>query len=245
MTRLQVVMPMAGRGQRYQDAGYKVPKPLIMVDGKPMFQRALDSIKGIDFDLYLIIREDTDIEYDLGTQIKEAYPSATVKVLNFETRGATESVMAIENKLDFEEPLLILDCDLFFESPEYLELMDLGSEMPYNGLLLTFASSDPRYSYVMSTLGVAKQVKEKVVISETALIGAYYWKNSRDFFRFARECLALGINENQKEFYISNIFQRGIDAGLKFRVVDGEFQSFGTPEELDSYSKNINRVRKL
>jgi NDP-sugar pyrophosphorylase family protein len=240
MAKLQVVMPMAGRGQRYRDAGYKVPKPLIMVDGKPMFLRALDSIKAIDFDLYLIIREDTDIEYDLGTQIKEAYPTAKVKVLSFETRGATESVMAIEKKLDFKAPLLILDCDLLFESPEYLELIGMGSQMPYDGLLLTFASSDPRYSYVMSTLGVARQVKEKVVISETALIGAYYWKVASNFLEIAREFLTVGVSDTEKELYISHTFQKGIELGLSFRVVEGKFESFGTPEELAIYNKNTN-----
>jgi len=240
MAKLQVVMPMAGRGQRYRDAGFKVPKPLITVDGKPMFLRALDSIKTIDFDLYLIIREDTDIEYDLGTQIKEAYPTATIKVLNFETRGATESVMAIEKKLDREAPLLILDCDLLFESPEYLELMGMGSEMPYDGLLMTFASSDPRYSYVKSTLGVARHVREKVVISDTALIGAYYWKAASNFLKIAREFLTVGVSDTEKELYISHTFQKGIELGLSFRVVEGKFESFGTPEELSLYNKNIN-----
>lgn len=239
MAKLQVVMPMAGRGQRYRDAGYKVPKPLILVDGKPMFLRALDSIKDVDFDLYLIIREDTDLEYDLGTQIKKSYPSATVKVLDFETRGATESVMSIGNKLDFNAPLLILDCDLFFESPEYLELMDMGGEMPYDGLLLTFSSSDPRYSYVISTLGIAKQVKEKVVISNRALIGAYYWRVAFNFLEIAREFLAVGVTDTDKELYISYTFQRGIDSGLSFRVVEGKFESFGTPEELANYNKKI------
>ena len=242
MAKLQVVMPMAGRGQRYRDAGYKVPKPLINVDGKPMFLRALDSIKDRDFDLYLIIREDTDIEYDLTTQIKGSYPSATVEVLNFETRGATESVMSVENKLDFEAPLLILDCDLFFESSEYLELMDLGGEMPYDGILLTFASSNPRYSYVRSSLGVAKQVKEKVVISDRALIGAYYWKVTFNFIQIAREFLVNGVNDNEKELYISHTFQRGIELGLSFRVVEGKFESFGTPEELALYNKSVKSL---
>lgn len=244
MAKLQVVMPMAGRGQRYRDAGYKIPKPLIMVDGKPMFLRALDSIKDHDYDLFLIIRKDTDIQYSLESQIRESYPSANVEILDFETRGAIESVMAIENSLDLNAPLLILDCDLFFECPEYLELMNLGEEMPYDGLLMTFNSDDPRYSYVRSTFGVAKQVKEKVVISDSALIGAYYWKVALNFIQIAREFLVIGVNEAVKELYISNAFQKGIELGLIFRVIEGRFDSFGTPEELMLYNAKTNSLRE-
>lgn len=240
MNRLQVVMAMAGRGQRFRDAGFAIPKPLVLVDGKPMFLRALDSIEELSFDLHLIIRRDAVIEFNLEARIKDAYPTANVEVLDFDTRGATESVMKVESKLDPEAPLLILDCDLFFESPEFLELVNQGREMPYDGLLLTFTSNDPRYSYVMSTLGIATQVKEKIVISENALIGAYYWKVTSDFIKVAREILLIGITSTEKELYISSTYQKGIERGLIFKVLEGRFASFGTPEELAHYDSNRN-----
>lgn len=35
---LNIVIPMAGRGSRFANAGYKMPKPLIDVNGKPMIE---------------------------------------------------------------------------------------------------------------------------------------------------------------------------------------------------------------
>ena len=43
----QILMPMGGLGSRFAKEGYKTPKPLIEVDGKPMFMRALDSFKPL------------------------------------------------------------------------------------------------------------------------------------------------------------------------------------------------------
>jgi len=237
MGKLQVVMPMAGRGQRYRDAGYKVPKPLIKVDGKPMFLRALDSVGGIECELYLIIRSDAEREFNLTEKILKHYPEARIRILDINTRGATESVMSLEGMLNLEAPLLILDCDLFFESDRFLYLINQGENIREDGLLLTFKSEDPRYSYVKSKGGIAVEVREKKVISSHALVGAYYWKTAGNFIKFGKECIDLGINEGQPEFYISNTFQKGIESGAKFKIIEGNFQSFGTPEELDSYSK--------
>ena len=35
-----IIMPMAGSGQRFQEQGYGVSKPLIKVKGKPMLKRS-------------------------------------------------------------------------------------------------------------------------------------------------------------------------------------------------------------
>ena len=42
---LNIVVPMAGRGSRFANAGYKLPKPLIMVHDKPMIQYVTNNIR--------------------------------------------------------------------------------------------------------------------------------------------------------------------------------------------------------
>jgi len=153
--KLQVVMPMAGRGQRFIDSGVATPKPLIPVDGKPMFLRSLDSIASLEFDLHIIVRKETEEEYDLSNKIKEYYPDAITEVIESHTRGAAETVMKLRKKVIAHEALLILDCDLFFESLEFVSLIREPSNLPEDGLLLTFDSTDSRYSYVKSVSGIA------------------------------------------------------------------------------------------
>jgi dTDP-glucose pyrophosphorylase len=244
LTKLQVVMPMAGRGQRFRAAGFTVPKPLVLVDGKPMFLRALDSIVNVHCDLFVVIQRDVNNEYDLTSKIKAHYAQAFVKVLDTDTRGAAESVISLAENLNLKAPLLILDCDLIFESQQFLNLIEQGDDISADGLLLAFDSDDPRYSYVKSRDGMAVEVREKIVISEHALVGAYFWKVAGDFVQFTKKCIAEGINENQREFFISNTFQKAIESGASFRVIKGKFQSFGTPEELESYNSNIHSLRE-
>ena len=50
-TNLNILIPMAGAGSRFQKAGYIFPKPLIEINNKPMIQIVLDSLTSILFDL--------------------------------------------------------------------------------------------------------------------------------------------------------------------------------------------------
>ena len=42
---LNIVIPMAGRGSRFAEAGYVMPKPLIDVFGHPMIEYVTKNIK--------------------------------------------------------------------------------------------------------------------------------------------------------------------------------------------------------
>src|SRR5689334_5912854 len=41
---LSIVVPAAGRGSRFKQAGYEKPKPLVDVGGKPMLERVLENL---------------------------------------------------------------------------------------------------------------------------------------------------------------------------------------------------------
>ena len=41
---MNVIIPMAGRGKRFNDVGYSFPKPLIDVNGKPMIQIIIENL---------------------------------------------------------------------------------------------------------------------------------------------------------------------------------------------------------
>ena len=42
--KLNIIMPMAGLGSRFENSEYKLPKPLIDIKGKPMYAWATDSL---------------------------------------------------------------------------------------------------------------------------------------------------------------------------------------------------------
>ena len=43
---MQIVIPMSGFGERFRSVGYKVPKPLIEVDGKTIIEHIIDMFPG-------------------------------------------------------------------------------------------------------------------------------------------------------------------------------------------------------
>lgn len=239
MKTLQILMPMGGLGQRFRDAGFDTPKPLIDVEGVAMFQKALaayDDYAGDKRHLF-IIRKDTDDEYGLGAQITSLLPDAQIKVLDHNTRGAVETCLIAEDFIDPELPLVIMDCDITFDAPHYFKMMQQAVENDnYDGLLLSFDSSDPRYSFAeIDEDGLVVRTAEKVAISNNALMGAYFFTRASTFLDAAHELLSQEISETMKEYYVSLIYNILIDNNKRIGLAKGSFTSFGTPEELQNY----------
>lgn len=234
--RLQVLMPMGGLGQRFRDAGISTPKPLIEVRGVPMFKRALASLDAYpgEKSLIVVVREEHQRDFRLADLIREVQPDAQIVMLDHDTRGAVETAFTAAGVLDPDAPLVVMDCDIAFESDEYFsriaEAVESGAP---EGLLLSFTSTDPRYSYAATAAdGSVSRTAEKDPISDSALMGAYFFVSASVFLEAARGLLATPISAEMKEYYVSLLFNRLIEDGRSVGLAKGEFYSFGTPTEL-------------
>jgi choline kinase len=124
MATLQVLMPMGGLGTRFRKVGVTTPKPLIEVDGVPMFQRALRSVAPWTGDRrVVVVRADDDAEHGLAQQVLGAEPAADIVLLDHDTRGAVETCLEARDRLDPGQPLVVMDCDIAFDSPEYFRVL--------------------------------------------------------------------------------------------------------------------------
>lgn len=236
---LQILMPMGGLGQRFRDAGVDTPKPLIDVNGTPMFKKALasyDSYPGDKRHIF-VIRKDTDDEYKLGDQIREILPDAQIKILDHNTHGAVETCMIAKEFIDPDLPLVIMDCDIAFDAGNYFEMIqDSVKTNAFDGLLLSFDSDQPRYSYAeIDEDNVVLRTAEKVVISNHALLGAYFFTQAASFIDAANQLMSNEISETMKEYYVSLIYNILIESNKRVGLAKGTFYSFGTPEELAAY----------
>ncbi len=239
MKPLQILMPMGGLGQRFRDAGFDTPKPLIDVNGIPMFKKALSAYNHYQGEkVYIfVIRKDTDDEYNLAQQIKELLPDAKIKVLDHNTQGAVETCLVAEDFIDPELPLVIMDCDISFDAGNYFSLIEEAiSKNSYDGLLLSFDSQDPRYSFAETdSSNIVTRTAEKVAISNNALMGAYFFTKANSFLVAAHKLMKRNISQDMKEYYVSLIYNILIDDGKRIGLAKGTFYCFGTPEELDQY----------
>lgn len=241
MRTLHIVMPMAGRGSRFANAGFTTPKPLIEVDGQPMFLRALSSFDPIDAPkaYTIVIRKEHDVQYGLAKQLQQKLPQANIVMTDETPVGATRDALRSESHLKPDEGLVIMDCDFWFTSAAYQRMVEksLENKLDIDAGLLTFESSDPRYSFVETDeQGYAVRTAEKQAISNRAIWGAYYFSRSSVFVNSAHNLLKRPLTEAMKEYYISPIYNIILEGGGKVlaAAVD-KFGSFGTPEELEKY----------
>ena len=173
---LNVIVPMAGEGQRFKSVGIKLAKPLIDVNGIPMFReslKSLDSIPASMINYFFVIRKDSPDFGKLTQQIFDFDESSKVIVLESKTQGATETVLTAEPYLDSELPLLILDCDIRFYSDAFLELLKTPKQDFCDGALLSFRSTESRFSYLIVEKNFVTKTAEKKRISNDAIIGSY------------------------------------------------------------------------
>lgn len=240
---------MAGLGSRFAKAGFTTPKPLIEVDAMPMFQKALQSLSDITATktFYFVIRQEHVETQQLDRLIRQALPTANVIVIPEMTRGAVETAYAAKDHLLQDDALLIMDCDLWFQSSSYNTMVEqsLIGKNTVAGGLLTFPANNPRYSYAkFGSDMLVTETAEKRVISEHAITGAYFFATAAGFVTAAEKLLERSLSEKMPEYYLSLLYNILIDEGKQIQatIVD-EYASFGTPEELEAYLKTTARSR--
>lgn len=229
---------MAGKGQRFVDAGYKIPKMLIEAKGKTLLEWSVDSLP-LDLCNNLVFIGLTEHKelYDLDKFIQKKYGKLGFKLtqiyIDEVTRGQSETVLKAEKEIDTEKPLLIYNIDTAFVSND---LKNKLLRTDVDGVLGSFYSDLPQYSFAkLNVDGYVTDVAEKVVISNNALTGLYHFANASDFIEEAKE--AINHNERVKnEFYIAPLYDKLIAKGRKYIIdVVAEFNVLGTPDELNTF----------
>lgn len=238
--QLQILIPMGGLGQRFRDEGFVTPKPLIDVNGTKMFLRALHSFDALDCEktYIFVIRRDAEEEYGLASSIKKILPMSKIAILGHNTDGAAQTALVAQDMIDPDAPLIIMDCDFEFESKPYFELVkSVVDNKLYDGVLLSFTSDNPRYSYAkVGEDGFVRETAEKIVISNNALAGAYCFASGRLFMTYANRLIDKGLDDTHKEYYISYVYSEMLTDDLKIKLAKADvFHSFGTPLELKDY----------
>jgi dTDP-glucose pyrophosphorylase len=177
--RIQLVIPMAGLGSRFYEAGYSLPKPLLPIHGVPMYKVVIANLMHESVSSITIV---CPKKWGLGESIRALSAPLRVPVnvveIDYITQGPAQTVMLAEPFLDPNLPVVTANSDQYIEA-------DLGnfyasmSEKAVSGAILCMEDSDPKWSYVkLSSDGFVSEVKEKVVISPLATVGVYGFKTA-------------------------------------------------------------------
>lgn len=232
MDKIHLIMPMGGGGTRFGNNGYALPKPLIELQEKPFFYWATQSVyKFVEVqDLTFVVLQDHIDRFEIDKRIMEFYPDAEIRVIPQVLNGAVltccEGVKCIEDNL----PILFNDCDHAFICNSFYEFCKKGDFSDIDGALLTFISDSPNYSYVkFDDAGNVNGTIEKVVASDEAICGAYYFRNRKIFEGAVNTYLEKCA---YKEFFVSGVYNEMAENKEKISTFKiDEHISFGTPEE--------------
>jgi HAD superfamily hydrolase (TIGR01509 family) len=235
--KLNVLIPMAGAGSRFEQAGYTFPKPLIDVKGKPMIQVVVDNL-NIDANYIYVVQKAHREKYNLDTLLNLITPGCKIVETNGLTEGAACTALLAKEYINTDAPLFFANSDQFVEwdSNEFMYKMQ---ETNADGGIVTFKAIHPKWSFAkVNELGLVTEVAEKNPISDNATVGYYYWKHGSDFVKYAEQMIERDIRVNN-EFYVCPVFNQAIEDEKEIRTFNiDKMWGLGTPEDLDYYLKN-------
>jgi len=234
---LNVLIPMAGAGSRFADAGYTFPKPLIEVRGKSMIQVVVDNI-GLDANYHFVVQKEHREKYNLDTMLNLIAENCKVIEVDGLTEGAACTALLAKKFINNNQPLFFANSDQWVDW-DPVEFMYKMQETKSDGGIVTFEANHPKWSFAKTNNdGIVTEVAEKKPISTNATVGYYYWKHGSDFVKYAEEMIRKNIRVNN-EFYVCPVYNQAIEDGKIIRISRAKAMwGLGTPEDLDYYVKN-------
>lgn len=235
--KLNILIPMAGAGSRFEQAGYTFPKPLIEVNGKPMIQVVVENL-NIDANYIYVVQKSHREKYNLDTMLNLITPGCKIVEVEGLTEGAACTALLSKEYIDNDSPLFFANSDQFVEwdSNEFMYKMQ---ESNCDGGIVTFKATHPKWSFAkIDDNGFVTEVAEKNPISDNATVGYYYWKHGSDFVKYAEQMIEKDIRVNN-EFYVCPVFNQAIEDYKKIRIFESsKMWGLGTPEDLKFYLEN-------
>ena len=240
---LNIVIPMAGRGSRFADAGFLDPKPMIPVGGRPMIEWVIENIKPSreHHFIFLCLGEHLVRYPQVGEKLRELCPGCDIIPVDQVTEGAACTVLLARDLINSEAPLMIANSDQIIDL-SVDDYLDTADEADADGLIMTFWADHPKWSYCrIGDNGWVTEVVEKQVVSNDATVGIYNFARGADFVRAAEQMIASNLRVNG-EFYVAPTYNQLIAESGKIVVKatgkegDGMY-GMGIPDDLELFKK--------
>lgn len=247
---MNILIPMGGLGSRFANAGYRSPKPLILVAGRPMVMLLLDEL-SVDSQkdiIWVAFRDTLDRQYALGDRLKQEYPELDIRIihLHYDTRGAAETLWIIiqhMSPLELSRPTISLDCDTIY----FTDILTQFRQQSHHHVIFYFEEMKTNgpavYSYSTITEdGKVIAIKEKERISSYANTGAYGFTSATILAHYCALVMSHSIGGNGGEYYISAIFKYLLEAK---DIIEGiyvsNFACLGTPIQLQQFYIRVSQ----
>lgn len=241
---MNIIIPLGGKGERFQKEGYLEPKPLIKVLNKEILYYTIDNLSIIDEDkIFIIYNKDLD-EFNFKEIINNKYPKITLIKLDTQTKGASETIYIglreIISKYDYHKKSILIDGDTFYTQNILEKFRNVTDK---NAVFYTKNyEENPIFSYIkMDNENNIIDIKEKEKISVNANTGAYAFDDINILYKYSKYVVENNItfkNECYTSCIISIMINNknpfiGIELKEKHVIV------LGTPLQVKKYIEEM------
>lgn len=237
-----ILIPLGGTGERFKQNGYKKPKSLINVYGKPIFYYLLDNLNLNNIDFICIPYNKEYQNFDFEDKIIKDYPNIKFKFikLNRNTEGAAETINIALKTLDCnDKPIICLDGDNFY-SIDIIDLWNGGNKV----ISFEDMSDKELFSYLNIHNNIIIDIVEKQKISNIACSGAYGFSSWKELLKYTQNILDNQIKQ-KGEYYTSTVIKQMIKDNIIFeniQIDNEDYHCLGTPIQLKYFYNNYPKT---
>ena len=243
---MQLVIPMSGIGQRFIDAGYKTPKPLIEINSKTIIHHVYKMFPDIESVTFICNEKHLeDSSLRMFNEIKKIDQNANVISIKPHKYGPIHAVLKAINYLDLNSPTIVNYCD-FNCIWNYKEFLKHVKRTDCDGCVVTYTGFHPHmldntnYAYIKLNGSKIIDIQEKKPftsqpMNEDASSGTYYFKTASIMKKYFEKTIKNDINV-KGEYYVSLSYKAMIKDNLKINNFNLEyFMQWGTPSDMEDY----------
>lgn len=251
---MKIIIPMAGAGQRFADAGYTTHKPAIPTydrrTGKklPMVVCAVLDLPGVEQDGSNVIFIDRTFHKEEGVEdeIRKHFPKAQFITIEQLTEGQACTCLLAKDLLDANESVLIAGCDngMIIDEKKFCELTKETDEIVFTYRNNEAVLKNPNAYGWMKVDGedniVGASIKKAISdtpMNDHAVVATFWFKTAEMFIKATEKMIAENDRINN-EFYVDEVVLHLLDMGLRAKVFEIErYIGWGTPKDYEEYQQ--------
>ncbi len=243
---MNIVIPMAGKSERFFKYGYTLPKALLPLGTKTTIERIINLFDTKNDRYFFIVNKIDNKRYGLSKFLNTLKINKKILVIPRHNLGPVYSLLKIKDAIPPDEEVLVNYCDVLisWNYRKFLQTLKVGG---YDGGLASFKGFHPAslgdtyFAYMkVNSRNELVDLREKASFTdnrmqEHASTGTYYFKKWGHVLKFGRELIKMKIHAHG-EYYVSLMYNLMKKAGLKSLVFETEkFISLGAPEDYRQY----------
>lgn len=242
---MHVIIPMSGMGKRFEKAGYKIPKPLIVVDEKPIIEHICNLFPD-ESKFTFICNSKHLAETNMRQVLQNIKSKSNIVEIHNHKKGPVYAVSLIKDLIEDDEEVIVNYCD-FGTYWDYQDFLNHTRNRNADAAIPAYKDFHPHmlgntnYAFMREKKQWMLEIKEKEPFTnnrmdEYASNGTYYFKKGAYVKKYFQELIDRNINL-KGEYYVSLVYNLLINDGLKVSIYNIQHMlQWGTPQDLEEYN---------